>query len=73
MRRTALFTMIWVAVAVISATATTIHVPGDYATIQEAIDASSNGDIVLVANGTYMENINFEGKAITLTSENGPH
>jgi hypothetical protein len=48
--------------------ATTIKVPNDYSTIQEAINASSNGDTVLVASGTYYENINFRGKSILLTS-----
>ena len=51
---------------------TTIRVPLDYPTIQSAINASANGDTVLVAPGTYAENINFSGKAITVTSEGGP-
>ncbi len=45
-----------------------INVPGSYTTIQAAINASSNGDTVLVAPGTYFENINFRGKQIVLTS-----
>jgi hypothetical protein len=49
----------------------TIHVPGDYNTIQEAIDAAVNGDKVLVHPGTYVENIDFKGKAITVTGEQG--
>lgn len=46
----------------------TIHVPGDQPTIQAAINAANTGDTVLVSNGTYQENINFNGKAITVTS-----
>ncbi|MCW8809986.1 MAG: T9SS type A sorting domain-containing protein [Ignavibacteriaceae bacterium] len=46
----------------------TLHVPGEYPTIQAAIDEAINGDIVLVAEDIYFENINFKGKAITVTS-----
>jgi len=45
-----------------------IHVPADQPTIQAGINAASNGDSVLVADGTYLENINFMGKAITVAS-----
>lgn len=49
----------------------TIRVPADQPTIQGAIRAAQNGDIVLVSPGTYVENIDFLGKAITVTSEKG--
>ena len=46
-----------------------INVPGDQTSIQAAIDVSNDGDTVLVAEGTYYENINFQGKAITVASK----
>jgi Right handed beta helix region/Abnormal spindle-like microcephaly-assoc'd, ASPM-SPD-2-Hydin len=52
--------------------AKTINVPADQPTIQKGISASSNGDTVVVAPGTYRENINFQGKAITVESSDGP-
>ncbi len=39
-----------------------------YSSIQTAIDNSSNGDTVLVYPGTYVENIDFNGKNIILAS-----
>jgi parallel beta-helix repeat protein len=40
------------------------HVPSEYSTIQAAINASSNGDVVIVAPGTYYENINMKNGVI---------
>lgn len=45
-----------------------IRVPGGHSTIQAAIDAAADGDVVLVEPGTYPENINFNGKLITVAS-----
>ncbi len=45
-----------------------IHVPADQSNIQAGINAAVDGDLVLVAEGTYYENINFMGKAITVAS-----
>jgi len=48
--------------------ATIINVPDDQPTIQEGIDASADGDTVLVQPGTYYENINYNGKNIAVAS-----
>jgi PKD repeat protein len=41
-----------------------VMVPQDYPTIQKAIDASEEGCTIWVSTGTYLENINFHGKAL---------
>lgn len=46
------------------------HVPSEYSTIQAAINASSNGDVIIVQPGEYQEVINFLGKNIAVTSTN---
>ena len=54
------------------ASALIINIPGDYSTIQEGIDASTDGDTVLVAPGLYVETVTIENKNILLTSAEGP-
>ena len=54
-----------------SASATTRNVPDDVATIQGALDASTSGDTILVAPGTYLESIDFSGKNVAVRSTAG--
>jgi hypothetical protein len=59
------------------ATATVRLVPQQYSTIQSAISAASNGDIVVVDQGTYSgdgnTNLDFHGKAIIVISQVDPN
>ena len=49
--------------------AETILIPEDFATIQAGINASVDGDTVLVAAGTYVENVNLSGKSIVIIGD----
>jgi hypothetical protein len=46
----------------------TIEIPSDQPTIQAGIDSASNGDLILISPGTYYENLNLDGKSVTLAS-----
>jgi len=63
-----IFTILIAVFSIISLTATIINVPADHATIQAAINISATGDTVLVQPGTYFEDIDFGGSAITVAS-----
>ena len=51
-----------------SSYAQVINVPADQPTIQAGINAASDGDTVLVADGIYFENIKFKSKEIVVAS-----
>ena len=44
----------------------TIEVPGDHATIQEAVDAAAAGDLILVSPGVYHEAVNVTTPELTI-------
>ncbi len=46
--------------------ATDLHVPADYATIQAAVDAAITGDVIIVAAGSYAEGVTISGKDVTI-------
>ena len=67
MKKSILLSLALLSVAAIQSRAETRLVPGDYATIQQAIQGSNDGDVVVVEPGTYFETINYLGKNITVT------
>lgn len=71
MKNAILLTVILVLVASVPASAATLQVPSpNYPTIQAAIDDANHGDTVTIAPGRYLENLDFQGKAITVRSSN---
>ncbi len=65
-----IFLFFLTAVLSLSATTLTVSLDGtqDYTVIQSAINASDDGDTVLVHPGTYYENVIYNGHNITLAS-----
>jgi hypothetical protein len=52
--------------------AVTRFVPAQFPSIQAAVDSASDGDRIMVAPGTYREQVNLRGKGIQLMSAEGP-
>jgi len=75
MKTRSMYGLVWVLIVSTSSFAATLRVPQQFPTIQSALDAASNGDIVLVDSGTYLgdsnRNLDFMGKSITLQSISG--
>ncbi len=75
LRRLPLFALAGLSLLGLPAIAATLTVPAQYPTIQAAVSAASNGDTVLIADGTYTGpgnvDIDFGGKNLTVTSQNG--
>jgi hypothetical protein len=83
MKKLNLFVILLLLLAAIPCAAEIITVdddgPADFDTIQAAVVAAVNGDVVIVADGVYESEggqnlpvVDFLGKAITVRSENGP-
>lgn len=70
---------VWALMSTAIGAASTLYVcadgSGDYTTIQAAIDAANDGDVIVLCDGVYAgtgnKNISFGGKSVTLRSENG--
>ena len=52
--------------------AATYYVPDNFSTIQQAVSGVSSGDIIIVRDDTYYENVFISTGQIILQSENGP-
>jgi hypothetical protein len=60
--------LLWTAFGVGICGATVLEVPSEYASIQSALAAAAGGDTVLVAPGTYPEQIDFLGTPVVVGS-----
>ncbi|NQV19369.1 MAG: T9SS type A sorting domain-containing protein [Armatimonadetes bacterium] len=60
--------MVLCLVIVLNLSSTIINIPAEYSTIQEGINIAVAGDTVLVHPGTYVENINYNGKDVIVAS-----
>ena len=64
--------LLFLLVAALTASATTLHVPADFPTIQEAVDAAADADTVLVSPGDYNEHSLLISKGVAVISVGGP-
>ena len=72
-RMTTVFTAAVVAATSFTAAkAATLTVPGQFTTIQGAINSAIDNDVIVVSSGTYAESIDFLGKRIVVESVGGP-
>ena len=68
----ALAVLLFTAVITAVASATTIWVPeGGNQTIQQAVNNATDGDTIIVRDGTYRENVDVNTAYLTIRSENG--
>ena len=68
MNKIIIFSIVLVTPILLCAQDNRINVPDDFTKIQEAMNSSVDGDTILVAPGTYYENVNFKGKNVLLSS-----
>jgi len=50
----------------------TIYVPDDYPTIQQAVNNATPGDVIIVEDGTYHENVHVNTSHLAIRSHYGP-